>query len=147
MDKNILEQYEDLKREYEDIKERIRKTEADLEKYDSRYQVQDSVSGGQGGIQHFTIKGFPYPEYSKKKTLLQKRKLQLETLNEKLKNTLDEVEKYIDSIEDSRKRTILRYRYMDGMTWRETAKKLGSGNNEDSVRIEIDRYIKKHPAG
>ena len=38
---------------------------------------------------------------------------------------------------------IMRYRYIDGMTWRETAKKLGPGNSEDAVRMEIKRFLKQ----
>lgn len=143
MDKNILEQYEDMKKEYEDTERRIRQTTEELSKYDAKYQVQDSVTGGMGGTQHFKIKGFPYPEYQRKRTLLMSRKLRLEALKEKLDLKLDEVEQYIDTIEDSRKRLILKLRYVDGLQWREVAKKLGPGNNEDSVRIEIDRFLKK----
>lgn len=143
MDKNILEQYEDMKKEYEDTERRIRQTTEELSKYDAKYQVQDSVTGGMGGTQHFKIKGFPYPEYQRKRTLLMSRKLRLEALKEKLDLKLDEVEQYIDTIEDSRKRLILKLRYVDGLQWREVAKKLGPGNNEDSVRIEITRFLER----
>lgn len=143
MDKNILEQYEDMKKEYEDTERRIRQTTEELSKYDAKYQVQDSVTGGMGGTQHFKIKGFPYPEYQRKRTLLMSRKIRLEALKEKLDLKLDEVEQYIDTIEDSRKRLILKLRYVDGLQWREVAKKLGPGNNEDSVRIEITRFLER----
>ncbi|MCM1184979.1 MAG: hypothetical protein NC251_10955 [Lachnoclostridium sp.] len=45
-------------------------------------------------------------------------------------------------VSDSRKRLILKLRYIDGLTWKQTAKRLGSGNNEDSIRKEIERFIK-----
>lgn len=144
MDKHLLEQYEDIKKEYEDTKERLRKTQCDLSKYDSKYKVRDSVTGGMGGNQHFIVEGFPYPEYTKKKTLLMRRKLRLEQLEKKLEDAINEVEQYIDAIEEPRKRLILRYRYIDGMTWRQVAIKLGPGNSEDGIRKEVDRFIKKH---
>ncbi|MGN0338642.1 MAG: hypothetical protein ACI4EE_14205 [Lachnospiraceae bacterium] len=143
MDKTILEQYEDMKKEYEDTERRIRQTTEELKKYDERYQVQDSVTGGLGGYQHFKIKGFPYPEYERKRTLLMSRKVRLESLKEKLDVKMDEVEQYIDTIEDSRKRLILKLRYVDGLQWREVAKRLGPGNNEDAIRIEITRFLDK----
>lgn len=143
MDKKVLKEYADIKRERDDVKRRIRQTEKELAKYDDRYQVQDSVSGGAGGNQHYTIKGFPYPEYERKRSLLMARKLRLEKLEKKLDETMEEVEQFIDSLEDSRKRLILRYRYMDELSWRAIAKKMGPGNNEDTIRMEIRRFLKE----
>lgn len=143
MEKNLLEQYEDLKREKEDTERRIKETKIQLAKLNSKYHVKDTVSGGMGGIEHFTIQGFPYPEYDRKRTLLMRRQLRLDGLKIKLEEKLDEVEQYIDSVDDSRKRLILKLRYVDGLTWRDVAKRLGPGNNEDTVRIEINRFIEK----
>lgn len=143
MDKQILKDYENIKREYEDTERRIRKTEEELKKFDSNYIVQDSVKGGMGGTQIFKIEGVPVPEYERKRSLLMSRKLRLETLRAKLDVQLDEVEQYIDTIEDSRKRLILKFRFVDGMRWRDVAKALGPGNDEDSVRIEITRFLDK----
>lgn len=143
MNKDILEEYEDMKREYEDTKRRIRQTSEELKKYDARYQVEDSVTGGIGGTQRFKVSGFPSKEYQNKKTLLLRRQLRLETLKEKLEMKLDEVEQYIDTVEESRKRMILKLRYVDGLHWREVAKKLGPGNSEDAIRVEITRFLGK----
>lgn len=147
MDKNILEQYDDLRREYEDTKKRIAKTERELQIYDNKYQVQDSVNGGMGGTQHFKIQGFPYPEYYNKRALLTSRRDRLKELESKLAKTLDEVEQFIDSIENSRKRMILKMRYVDSLRWLEIAMKLGPGNTEDSVRVEMSRFLKELEKG
>lgn len=141
MNKGILEQYDDIKKEAVDTQKRIKKIEEELRKFDNKYCVADSVKGGAGGIQHFTIKGFPYPEYARKKTLLQRRKLRLEKLNERLDIILDEVEEYIDTVEESRKRLILKYRYIDRLPWKDIAAKMGPGNSEDGIRKEIQRFI------
>ncbi len=42
------------------------------------------------------------------------------------------VEQYINSVEDSRMRSILTYRYIDGLSWQQVANKIGGGNTEDS---------------
>ena len=147
MNKHLLEQYDDMKREYKDTERRIRQTTEELRKCEKKYEVQDSVTGGTGGTQSFTIKGYTHLEYKRKKTLLMSRKLRLEKLAEELEIKLDEVERYIDTIEDSRKRLILKYRYVDGLPWRDIAKRLGPGNNEDSIRIEIGRFIRKSARG
>jgi DNA repair exonuclease SbcCD ATPase subunit len=142
MDRNILNEYEDMKREYNDLKARIRKAEAELDRHEVKYRVTDRTTGGMGGVQHFDIRGITYEDYTQKKTELLRRKLRLEHLRDELGGKLEEVEQYIDSIEDSRKRLILRYKYVDGLSWRQTARKLGTGCTEDSVRMEIARFLK-----
>lgn len=142
MDKNILREYENLKREYDDLKVRISKAETELDRHEVKYRIQDRTTGGMGGVQHFDIRGITYEDYTQKKTELLRRKLRLEHLRDELGGKLEEVEQYIDSIEDSRKRLILRYKYVDGLSWRQTARKLGAGCTEDSVRMEITRFLK-----
>lgn len=144
MEKNLLEQYEDMRREKEDTERRIKETQAQLSKLDSKYKVKDTVSGGMGGVERFTVTGFPYPEYERKRTLLINRQIRLDRLTLKLEEKLEEVEEYIDTIENSRKRLIMKLRYVDGLTWREVAKRLGPGHTEDSVRIEANRFIEKN---
>ena len=74
MTKQVLVQYNDLKEEIIEVREKIIDLEKHIEKIKKGGCVADTVTGGSGGIQHFKIEGFPYPEYSKKKTLLLTRK-------------------------------------------------------------------------
>ena len=37
---------------------------------------------------------------------------------------------------------IVKYRYMDGLTWEQTAKKLKGGATKESVRKELNRFLK-----
>ena len=37
---------------------------------------------------------------------------------------------------------IIRFKYMEGMTWEEVAKKISGRATEDSVRKEIERFLK-----
>jgi hypothetical protein len=143
MDKGILTQYDDLRRELLDTKKRINQNEEELQRLAKTNMVRDTVKGGEGGTRHYTVEGFPDSEYKRKKTLLMSRKIKLEKLEKRLDHMLNDVEEYINSVGSSRKRLILRYRYIDAMTWREIAKKLGPGNNGDSVRIEISRFLER----
>ena len=68
--KEILTQYNDLQEEAKEVRERIERTEKQIARIEEEGRVIDTVSGGPGGIQHFKIEGFPYPEYSRKKSLL-----------------------------------------------------------------------------
>ena len=97
--------------------------------------------GGEGGLQPFKVEGFPYPEYSRKKTLLYARKATLSELELELLETLNEVESFISSIKDSHIRRIVSLRVVDGLSWNKVALKMGGGNTEDSVRKAFDRFI------
>lgn len=129
-----------------DTKQRLKKIQWELDRMNNAEEVnvRDTVKGGDGGRQLFTVEGFPFPEYKRRRTQLMERQLKLDKLSLEIKDKLEEVEKFIDSVGDSRKRLILRWRYIDCMTWHEIAKKLGPGNNEDSIRIEISRFLNRN---
>lgn len=140
--KEVLIQYADLQKESKEIRGRIEKLEEQIERIESQGAVVDKVSGGEGGIQSFKIEGFPYPEYSRKKTLLYARKATLSELELEIIETLNEVESFISTVKDSHMRRIITLRVVDGLTWNQVASKIG-GNTEDSVRKAFDRFMEK----
>ena len=141
--KEILKQYSDLQKEAQEIKERIRKTEEQIWKIEEEGSVIDTVSGGNGGIQHFKIEGFPHPEYSRKKTLLYARKATLATLEEEILESLKQVEVFVSGIDDSRMRRIITLRFVDNLSWNEVADRIGGGNTEGSVKMAFQRFMEK----
>ena len=140
--KEILIQYSDLQQECKEVREKIEKLERQIEKIESDGAVVDKVRGGEGGLQSFKIEGFPYPEYSRKKTLLYARKATLSELEMELLETLNDVEIFIASIKDSHIRRIVNLRVVDGLSWGEVARRIG-GNTEDSVRMAFNRFIEQ----
>ena len=140
--KEILIQYSDLQQECKEVREKIEKLERQIEKIESDGAVVDKVRGGNGGLQSFKIEGFPYPEYSRKKTLLYARKATLSELEMELLETLNDVEIFITSIKDSHIRRIVNLRVVDGLSWNEVARRIG-GNTEDSVRKAFERFMEK----
>lgn len=139
--KELLEQYSSILKEIEDLKERIARIEKQIAKMEEKgYQVKDSVRGGEGGIQRFTIMGYPYPEYSSKQTLLKIRRQQLHKREENLLELINEVEKYISTISDSRIRQMITYKYLDNLTWVQVAHKMRT--TEDSCRKAVERFLK-----
>ena len=138
--KEILIQYSDLQQECKEVREKIEKLERQIAKIEADGAVVDKVRGGLGGLQSFKIEGFPYPEYSRKKTLLYARKATLSELEMELLETLNEVEEFIASISDSHIRRIVNLRVIDGLTWNEVARKIG-GNTEDSVKKAFYRFM------
>ena len=139
--KEILIQYSDLQEEVKEVRERINKTEDQIAKIEKDGKVVDSVCGGNGGIQHFKIEGFPYPEYSRKKTLLYARKATLASLEMELLETLNQVEEFIASIDDSRMRRIITLRFIENLSWNKVADRIGGGNTEDSVKKAFYRFM------
>lgn len=141
--KEILIQYSDLQEEVKEVRERIERTERQIEKIKEEGNVIDTVSGGPGNTQHFKIEGFPYPEYSRKKTLLYARKATLASLEMELLETLNQVEEFIASVDDSRMRRIITLRFNDNLSWFKVAEKIGGNATADSVRMEFNRFMEK----
>ena len=139
--KEILIQYSDLQEEVKEVRERIDKTEKQIAKIEDDGNVIDSVCGGNGGIQHFKIEGFPYPEYSRKKTLLYARKATLASLEMELMETLNQVEEFIARVDDSRMRRIITLRFIDNLSWNKVADRIGGNNTEDSVKKAFYRFM------
>ena len=140
--KEILIQYSDLQKECKEVREKIEKLEKQIDRIEKDGNVIDKVRGGDGGLQSFKIEGFPYPEYSRKKTLLYARKATLSELEMELLETLNQVEEFIASISDSHIRRIVNLRVVDGLSWNEVARRIG-GNTEDSVRKAFERFVGK----
>ena len=139
--KEILTQYADLQQECKEVRGKIEKLERQIEKIERDGNVIDKVRGGDGGLQSFKIEGFPYPEYSRKKTLLYARKATLSELEMELLETLNEVESFIASVKDSHMRRIISLRVVDGLSWNEVADHIGGGNTEDSTRKAFNRFM------
>lgn len=141
--KEILIQYSDLQEEVKEVQQRIEKTELQIAKIEAEGKVIDTVSGGNGGIQHFKIEGFPYPEYSRKMNLLYGRKAILANLEMELLEMTNAVEEFISSVNDSRMRRIISLRFLENLSWNKVADRIGGGNTEDSVKKAFYRFMEK----
>lgn len=139
--KEILSQYSSLRQEIEELRQKIKKNERQIQQIEQDGRVCDKVKGGEGGIQSFKIEGFPHPQYEHQKTLLYSRRATLASLETRLAEMLNEIEKFIESINDSRMRRIINMRIIDNLSWNQIADKIGGGNTEDSVRKAFSRFI------
>lgn len=50
------------------------------------------------------------------------------------------LQRYISTVPDSRMRLILQYRFVDGLEWRDVARRIG--DTEDSVKMALQRLLK-----
>ena len=76
--------------------------------------------------------------------ILQKIKALQELLNaddEQILGKICEIEKYIQGINDSYIRLIIKYKYIDCYSWAHVADLIGGGNTKDSVRMAVKRYL------
>ncbi len=138
MTKEELSQLRYLHKEIELLKQQI----ADAEKNMAEYSASDVVTGSNPVWPYqkrsFHIEGIAVPEYEKKLKRL-KRKLQ-RRINE-LMDMREELEEYIDTVQDSLIRQILILRYVNGLSWQQVAASIGGGNTADSVRMIHNRFL------
>jgi len=142
--KDILVQYCDLKEEIKDIRKRVQKLKDDIAKIEQEGSVIDCVKGGYGGIQNFKIQGFPYPEYTKKRTSLMTRTAILTDMEMELLELTNKVEEYIQGIDDARMRRLLTFRFIDELNYIQIAHRMSRTTKQatpDSVRMEINRFL------
>lgn len=143
--KQLLLQYNSLLKEKESVKNTIDKLEKRIAIMESQgYTEKDSVTGGNGGKQHFVVEGFPYPEYSAKKTLLLLRKAQQEKLLGQIEEQIVSVEHYISQIHSSTLRRMITFRYIDGYSWLKVAQNMGKKYTAESCRKTVERYLKEN---
>ena len=119
MDKNILEQYIELKEEIRDLQDRIDKDERRLLKIKEEGVVSDTVKGtrADGTLGSIRITGYPIPEHNQVKNMIKKRVAKLHILEDELQNAINEVDDFIEKVPKSDLRMMLRFRYLDDMTW------------------------------
>lgn len=53
----------------------------------------------------------------------------------------ERIERYVDTVDDSYIRIIMTLRFVDGLSWRAVAAKVGGGNTDDSVKKAVYRYL------
>lgn len=141
--KEILIQYCDMQQEISELMDRKKNLEKQFKSFLDGGTVTDMVTGGVGGIQHFKIEGFPIVDYEKTRTALMRNIQKIEDKYTELMNIQCEVEEYIDSIDDSRMRRIIRMRFLDKMTWNQIADKMSGNNTEDSIKKAFYRFMEE----
>lgn len=56
---------------------------------------------------------------------------------------LSQIREFVDNIDDEYIKSIVTYRFIEGMSWRQVAFKMGGGNTEDSVRKAYTRFFER----
>lgn len=146
IDGKILVQLCSLKEEAKDLRRRIKKLDEEIDKMNVEgYYVTDSVTCGKKGKKPLGTKkvsGFPHPEYERKIRYKKIYKNQLERKEADITRDIYRAELYIENIEPSRTRRIVRYKCLDdSLSWQQIANKMGGKNTAESCRITFERVI------
>ena len=138
MDKSILQ-------EYIDACELVKETEKEIQKLNRKRKtiIQTNVKGSMHEFpyveQHFKVQGTTFTvkddsslRYEEK--LLEQQKARAEQI--KL-----QVEEWMLTI-PSRMQRIVKYRYLEGLSWGQVAAKMGRKTTENGVKKEFERFMK-----
>ncbi len=138
MDKNILQ-------EYIDACELVKETEQEIHKLNRKKKtvIQTNVKGSMHEFpyteQHFKIQGTAFSvkddsSLRHEEKLLAQRKARAEQIK-------IEVEEWMLTI-PARMQRIVKYRYLEGMSWGQVAARMGRRATADSVRMELKKFLK-----
>lgn len=153
MDKNILEQYIEMKIEIKDLRDRIDADERRLKRIEKEGVVSDTVTGTRqdGTFGSIKITGYPVPEHDRVRSMIKKRVAKLHILEDDLLEAVNAVDDFIEKIPQSDLRMIFRFKYLDDMTWAAVALNMNSRfpkkrikYTEDSCRKRHDRYLENN---
>lgn len=149
MNRNILAQYSNMRKEIKDLKDRIKK----LDKFLANPPiVSDTVKGTRrdGMIGPIKITGIPEPMYKRKQRLRKQHQQLLEGKEVELLELTCQAERYIQSIPKSELRIMFRLYYIDDLTWVQVAHRMNSmfpkkriKYTEDSCRMRINRFFEE----
>lgn len=140
MDKKTLKEYRFLILEKRDLEKRIKNLRKQIKDIEDTGVVSDTVSGGEGGIQHFKISGFPMTKYAQKRSLLMSQVLQYEEDEKKIDSLCKEVQTFIRNIPDARDRMAFRQYFIDGIRQEDIADSLGI--EQSTVSKIFEKYFK-----
>ena len=138
MDKAILQ-------EYIDACELVKETEKEIRKLNQKKKtiIQTNVKGSMHEFpyveQHFKVQGTTFTV--KDDSRLRYEEKLLERQKAKAEQIKLQVEEWMLTI-SSRMQRILKYRYLEGLSWEQVAAKMGRKATADSVRMELNKFLK-----
>lgn len=142
VNRETLKQIPSIRKEIRDLEIAVAKVQRKIDKLKND-EVCDTVKGSRDDltIGPIKIRGHPQKEYGQKLAELQKKKALIESKRIELIRVENEAEEYIQSIQDSSLRRIIRYRYIDDLSWQQVAVRMGWRYSAESCRKRADRFM------
>lgn len=132
--------------DYIDACELVKETEQDIRRLNQKKNIViwDSVKGSSHEYpyieQHFKVQDIISTVKDDRQLRLEEKLLEQRKANaEKVKF---QVEEWMLTI-PVRMQRIIKYRYIEGLTWERVAVKMGRKATADSVRMELERFLKE----
>lgn len=135
----------EILQDYIDACELAKETEKDIIRLNQKKKtiIQTNVKGSMHDFpyapQHFKVQGTTFS--LKDDSRLRHEEKLLEQRKESAEKIKLQVEEWMLTI-PVRTQRIVRYRYLDGLTWEQVAAKMGRNATADSVRMELERFFK-----
>lgn len=141
MTKEQLEQLIDLRKEIKELESKLedlsqRKIERTTDKVKASYKNFPYIQGSA------RITGFDTQAYEKNEQAIDKYIKLLTSRKRKAEKLELEITEYINTVEDSRIRRMLQYRYIEGYTWEKVSKVIHC--DRTLPEKTISKYIKEH---
>lgn len=144
--RDILKQYARLKIEEQRLKSRCESLAAQINNLETGSRiVSDTVTCGKKGkkaLRTVKIQGVdqrPQNRIMKKRAALYQYRAMLDELDTEILDTMVACEEFIQTIDDSRMREIIRTHCIEGKTWKQTALELNT--TEDSIKKAYERFL------
>lgn len=151
-DRNILEEYADMKEEIKDLRRRIDAGRRELDKLNKQV-VTDSVTCGKKGkkpLRTVKIQGRPTALVARKQIILERNTTKLLHLEVELLELQSQAEEYIEQIDKSELRIMFRLYFIDDLSYPKVAMQMNQifpkrkvKYTEDNVRKRIQRFFEK----
>ena len=152
-DRNILEEYADMKEEIKDLRRRIDAGRRELDKLNKQV-VTDSVTCGKKGkkpLRTVKIQGKPTLFIIRKQNALERSISKLERLELELLELQNQAEEYIEQIEKSELRIMFRLYFIDDLSYPKVAcemnkmfPKRNKKYTDENVKKRIQRFFEKN---
>lgn len=144
--KNTFERYQKLKMEQKRLNDRIEDLLSEREDIQSRIVIDGVIASDSEypyiahiqKIEGLEINHDKFENHIINLELRRVRKMQDET-----DTALSEIRQMVDGIDDEFIKAIITYRFIEGMSWRQVAFRMGGGNSEASVKMAYRRYMDK----
>lgn len=120
-----------LKKEIQWQKQKLKTLQTSAEKCTSTlFQVPTTRNNHESTVEKYGV-------------LIAEQEQLIETQIKQALTEYNRLHRYIVSVEDPQARLILSFRYLDGLSWQQIARRVGGNNTSDSVRKYHDRFLSK----
>lgn len=145
MERSVFERYQKLKMEQKRLNDRAETLLSEREAIQSRIVIDGVIASDQE---------YPYTTHISKVEGLESNldKFENHIINMELRQVrrmqdttdraLSEIRQLVDGIDDEYVKSIVTYRFIDGLSWRQVAFRMGGGISESGVKMAYARYFK-----